>query len=411
MYSSQSAFSKWKNRPDHPLHVPVEATSQWLLKYVLFSVPFLHIKYRDESLPSQSAFSKWKNRPDDLLHVPVEATSQWLLKYVLFGVPFLHIKYRNESLPSQSAFSKWKNRPDDLLHVPVEATSQWLLKYVLFGVPLLHINYRDENLPKSRDASDSVSRLRKGTPQDIYNSNSDDEGPLGVELFVEVINNGRDIGSTVLSDAASRYSGGKGTINVSKRTHKITRQIYSREKGTMKTSKRKLEITKRKLQITREVLEQNFGRNFDDVAKSFSVNQSTSGPHLKIDEVYYSLSNMEPACSNMPRGRAMATAAHMMPHVTTMQDLKTVDIKAAYKGTLIRFKLPPTAVMAKLEEEIVKRLTFLQVGCFKVTYLDEDNDSILLACDSDLQNYIKTSIASGITKIRMFIELETNPQP
>ncbi|KAA8539284.1 hypothetical protein F0562_025976 [Nyssa sinensis] len=139
--------------------------------------------------------------------------------------------------------------------------------------------------------------------------------------------------------------------------------------------------------------------------------QSSFGPHLKIDKVNYSLSNMEPACSNMPRGQAMATAAHMMPHVTTIQDVKTVDIKAAYNdGTLIRFKLPPTARMVKLEEEIVRRLTFLQVGCFKVTYLDEENDSILLGCDTDLQNYISTSIAAGITKIKMSIELETNRQ-
>ncbi|KAA8539137.1 hypothetical protein F0562_025829 [Nyssa sinensis] len=118
--------------------------------------------------------------------------------------------------------------------------------------------------------------------------------PLGVELFVEVINNGRDIGST----------------------------IYSREKGTMKTSKRKQEIT-------REVLEQNLGRNFGDVAKSFNGSESTlkrfsrehgipNWPHLKIDKVNYSLSNMDPACSDMPRGQAMATAAHIMPHVTTM---------------------------------------------------------------------------------------------
>ncbi|KAA8532449.1 hypothetical protein F0562_032482 [Nyssa sinensis] len=90
--------------------------------------------------------------------------------------------------------------------------------------------------------------------------------------------------------------------------------------------------------------------------------------------------------------------------LTTMQDVKMADIKVAYTdGTLIRFKLPSTAGMVKLEEEIVKRLKFLQVGCFEVTYLDEENDSILLACDSDLQNYINTSIASGITKIRMFI--------
>lgn len=29
----------------------VEGTSQWLLKYILFSVPFLHTKYRDENSP------------------------------------------------------------------------------------------------------------------------------------------------------------------------------------------------------------------------------------------------------------------------------------------------------------------------------------------------------------------------
>nr|ATZ76575.1 bHLH transcription factor [Rubus genevieri] len=51
-YSSQSAFAKWTSRGDHhQLLVPVEGTSQWLLKYILFSVPFLHSKYRDENSP------------------------------------------------------------------------------------------------------------------------------------------------------------------------------------------------------------------------------------------------------------------------------------------------------------------------------------------------------------------------
>lgn len=51
-YSSQSAFGKWTSRGDHHhLLVPVEGTSQWLLKYILFSVPFLHTKYRDENSP------------------------------------------------------------------------------------------------------------------------------------------------------------------------------------------------------------------------------------------------------------------------------------------------------------------------------------------------------------------------
>ncbi|KAA8539141.1 hypothetical protein F0562_025833 [Nyssa sinensis] len=286
--------------------------------------------------------------------------------------------------------------------------------------------------------------------------------PQGVELSVEVnssdqqlmeqddaINNGSNIGSAEQSNIAGTNSGEKSTIETSKRKPEITHedlerhfgkkfddvaQIFNVSRPTLKRICREHKISQwprpqRKIDnvndslfmsdlscsdLSREVLEQKFGRNFGDVEKSFNGRESgiPNWPHLKIDKVNYSFSNMEPACSDMPRGQAMATAAHMMPHVTTMQDVKTVDIKAEYKGgTLIRFKLPPTAGMVKLEEEIVKRLTFLQVGCFKVTYLDEENDSILLACDTDLQNYINTSIASGITKIRMFIEPETNRQP
>ncbi|MBA0796798.1 hypothetical protein Gohar_007536 [Gossypium harknessii] len=51
-YSTQSAFAKWTTHSDHHLHSAiVEGTSQWLLKYILFTVPFLHNKYRDENSP------------------------------------------------------------------------------------------------------------------------------------------------------------------------------------------------------------------------------------------------------------------------------------------------------------------------------------------------------------------------
>lgn len=51
-YSNQSAFTKWTMRcSDHILHLPVEGTSQWFLKYILFSVPYLHHKYREENSP------------------------------------------------------------------------------------------------------------------------------------------------------------------------------------------------------------------------------------------------------------------------------------------------------------------------------------------------------------------------
>ncbi|KAH7577525.1 hypothetical protein JRO89_XS01G0263000 [Xanthoceras sorbifolium] len=72
-YSTQSAFAKWTNRSDLHILTPVEGTSQWLLKYILFSVPFLHSKYRDENSPksrdaSGDAVSKFrKGTPQDEL--------------------------------------------------------------------------------------------------------------------------------------------------------------------------------------------------------------------------------------------------------------------------------------------------------------------------------------------------------
>ncbi|KAJ0112065.1 hypothetical protein Patl1_03404 [Pistacia atlantica] len=72
-YSTQSAFAKWTTRLDHHLPMSVEGTSQWLLKYILFSVPFLHNKYRDENSPksreaSGDAASRFrKGTPQDEL--------------------------------------------------------------------------------------------------------------------------------------------------------------------------------------------------------------------------------------------------------------------------------------------------------------------------------------------------------
>ncbi|KAI5589624.1 hypothetical protein BDE02_05G175100 [Populus trichocarpa] len=67
----QSAFSRWTNRSDHLFHVSVETTSQWLLKYILFSVPHLHSKSREDNSPKSrdgEAASRFrKGTPQDEL--------------------------------------------------------------------------------------------------------------------------------------------------------------------------------------------------------------------------------------------------------------------------------------------------------------------------------------------------------
>lgn len=46
-----SAFSKWSPKSELHINLPMDGVSQWLLKYVLFTIPLLHNKYRDENSP------------------------------------------------------------------------------------------------------------------------------------------------------------------------------------------------------------------------------------------------------------------------------------------------------------------------------------------------------------------------
>lgn len=65
-HSPNSAFLKWTSRFD-PLHLhhhaqPLEGTSQWLLKYTLFTVPFLHTKYNSTASPKSSLLGQDASR-------------------------------------------------------------------------------------------------------------------------------------------------------------------------------------------------------------------------------------------------------------------------------------------------------------------------------------------------------------
>ncbi|XP_057424194.1 basic helix-loop-helix protein A [Lotus japonicus] len=58
-YSTQSPFAKWTIRADHHFHAAAAAaadgTSQWLLKYILFTVPYLHTKNHEDISPQTAS--------------------------------------------------------------------------------------------------------------------------------------------------------------------------------------------------------------------------------------------------------------------------------------------------------------------------------------------------------------------
>ncbi|KAL8540759.1 hypothetical protein ACS0TY_002109 [Phlomoides rotata] len=69
-----------------------------------------------------------------------------------------------------------------------------------------------------------------------------------------------------------------------------------------------------------------------------------------------------------------------------------VVIKAKYEDDTIRIELCRSEGLENLLNEVGRRLK-LSVESFKLKYMDEDDDEILLACDDDLQHFLKISTA------------------
>ncbi|KAL7111450.1 hypothetical protein ACP275_05G088600 [Erythranthe tilingii] len=82
----------------------------------------------------------------------------------------------------------------------------------------------------------------------------------------------------------------------------------------------------------------------------------------------------------------------------------TMIVKAKYDDDTKRFKLGLPLGMEKLVEEVANRLE-LEIGSFKLKYLDEENEEIWLTRDSDLLDCPKYPTASGESFIKLFVRL------
>ncbi|VAI43312.1 unnamed protein product [Triticum turgidum subsp. durum] len=70
-----------------------------------------------------------------------------------------------------------------------------------------------------------------------------------------------------------------------------------------------------------------------------------------------------------------------------------VTIKANYRGDIIRFRVPCSAGVAAVKEEVAKRLG-LDAGAFDIKYLDDDHEWVVLSCDADFQECL--DVAPGL---------------
>lgn len=88
---------------------------------------------------------------------------------------------------------------------------------------------------------------------------------------------------------------------------------------------------------------------------------------------------------------------------TKLAGSDVVLIKAKFGDDTVKVELFVSSGIGKLAEEVGRRFN-LRIGSFKLKYLDEDDQWILLACDDDLQLCVKTLTALGKTPIQVLVQ-------
>lgn len=111
--------------------------------------------------------------------------------------------------------------------------------------------------------------------------------------------------------------------------------------------------------------------------------------------------------SNLPPALVMADPQSSRGP-TVERKVDVVVIKAKYEDDIIRVELCRSEGLEKLMTEVGRRHK-LSVGSFKLKYIDEDNEEILLACDDDLQLSLKIPIATKKPYLQVFVKLIDKP--
>ncbi|XP_057511590.1 protein NLP6-like [Actinidia eriantha] len=108
--------------------------------------------------------------------------------------------------------------------------------------------------------------------------------------------------------------------------------------------------------------------------------------------------------SNLTSNQGSASIAHAQPHDTVMQNANTVNVKAKYGNDItIKFQLSVSLGLVELLQQVAKRLN-LEAGSYHIKYKDEEDELILIACDEDLQDCIRTGQSPGSNAVVLHID-------
>ncbi|KAL8266778.1 hypothetical protein R6Q59_004122 [Mikania micrantha] len=160
-----------------------------------------------------------------------------------------------------------------------------------------------------------------------------------------------------------------------------------------------------KIVLTRELIEKQFGKTMNEASHNLKVSLSTLKRNCKDLDI------SEWPGPNLLKRKANVSCAIQIStneaNVTT-QDMLTVNtnenivfIKAENEDDMIKFNLPVSqATFATVEKAIGVKFK-LRVGTFKLKYLDEDGDWILLTSDDEMNDCIHSLRKSDRILVRL----------
>ncbi|GKC18944.1 PB1 domain, RWP-RK domain protein [Tanacetum coccineum] len=75
---------------------------------------------------------------------------------------------------------------------------------------------------------------------------------------------------------------------------------------------------------------------------------------------------------------------------TVSADIRMLIVKATYESDMIKFQVPLSSGLLELKNQVARRFK-LRNSRLHLKYRDEDDDLILIACDTDLRTLIPFS--------------------
>ncbi|XP_059310829.1 protein NLP7-like [Lycium ferocissimum] len=178
-------------------------------------------------------------------------------------------------------------------------------------------------------------------------------------------------------------------------------------------------------QITRDILEQQFGSTLENAAKNLRVSRATlkricreyaisRWPHHKTRKVYHnfsqgiSLQGAEPymgdqQCPNLSQEKGTNCSVHKKSRSTGKPcDDSVMSIKVTYRDDIIKFTLTPSSTMVEPEGGVEKRLN-ISLQIFPIKYQDEDEDWVTITGDSDLREGMHEIRLLGRTAMKLVV--------